>query len=211
MRLDGRAFHTFTRGMEKPFDEAFHRRMVQVATALMGDIQGAQLAYIQSDEISILIVDYKKLTSEGWFDYNIQKMTSVSASLAGGHMSLMFKRPVQFDSRVFNIPKEEVCNYFIWRQKDWERNSLTMLAQAHFSHAELMNKGKSAKHEMLYEKGINWADLDSWKKNGSCVFRRPIAEAELKDSEQATIEVGAAPIFTEDRSFIEKHVEPEEV
>ena len=155
MRLDGRAFHTLTRRMDKPFDEMFSDFMNKTAMFLCSEIQGAKCAYVQSDEISILITDFDTLTTDAWFDYNIQKMTSVSAGLASAYFTNRFfdghARDADiaiFDSRVFNIPKEEVCNYFIWRQLDWMRNSVQMLAQAHFSHKQLQGKNQQAMHEM---------------------------------------------------------------
>ncbi len=173
IRLDGRAFHTLTRNL-KPFDKDFSDIMNNAATFLCQEIQGAKCAYIQSDEISILVTDFDTLTTDAWFDYNIQKMTSISAGLASAYFSSNYsdwigKQIVVFDSRVFNIPKEEVCNYFIWRQLDWIRNSVSMLAQANFSHKELQGKNQPAMHEMLHEKGINWTNLNPRWKNGTFI------------------------------------------
>jgi len=159
MRLDGKAFHTVTKHCAKPFDSVLSLCMLNTAKALLKEVQGAKCAYKQSDEISILIADFDKLTTEAWFDYNIQKMTSVSAGIASATFSMDFMHEEDkiavFDSRVFNIPKEEVCNYFIWRQQDWIRNSVQMLARCHFSHKELHKKSNSDLHEMLHTKGVN--------------------------------------------------------
>ena len=174
MRLDGKAFHTLTRGLEKPFDDSFYYSMIDTASFLCSEIQGAKCAYVQSDEISILITDFDTLTTDAWFDYNIQKMTSVSAGLASAYFTSRFFEEdgiAVFDSRVFNIPKEEVCNYFIWRQLDWIRNSVQMLAQAHFSHKQLHGKNQSAMHDMLHDKGVNWADLPEKWKNGTFIVK----------------------------------------
>jgi len=175
IRLDGRAFHTLTRGLQKPFDYYFSDTMVNTAIFLCSQIQGAKCAYVQSDEVSILVTDFDTLTTDAWFDYNIQKMTSISAGLASSCFTTKWfgsnGRIGVFDSRVFNIPTEEVCNYFIWRQLDWVRNSVQMLAQSQFSHSELHKKNTPMMHDMLYEKGINWAELDERWKNGMFVFR----------------------------------------
>ncbi len=174
MRLDGRAFHTLTRGLEKPFDDSFSNAMNATARFLCSEIQGAKCAYVQSDEISILITDFDTLTTDAWFDYNVQKMTSISAALASVHFTVCWLNDGKhaiFDSRVFNIPKEEVCNYFIWRQLDWLRNSVQMLAQAHFSHKQLHGKNQSAMHDMLHDKGVNWADLPERWKNGTFIVK----------------------------------------
>jgi len=162
IRLDGKAFHTLTRKFEKPFCIKFIDSMTETAITLCKNIQNVQCAYVQSDEISLFLKDYSELTTEAWFDYNVQKMASVSAAIATSVFkdSMNIKNLVSFDSRVFNIPKEEVCNYFIWRQKDWVRNSVNMLAQSNFSHKELQGKSISKVHDMLHTKNINWADLE---------------------------------------------------
>lgn len=201
MRLDGKAFHTLTRGLSKPFDAMFLDTMIATAEFLCSEIQGAKCAYVQSDEISILLTDFDTLTTDAWFDYNIQKMTSVSAGMASAyftnHWSLDENQAI-FDSRVFNIPKEEVCNYFIWRQLDWMRNSVQMLAQAHFSHKQLHGKNQPAMHEMLHGIGINWADLQERWKNGTLIIKPAQGWESYSDV-----------IFKEDRLSVEQFlVEP---
>lgn len=173
LRVDGRAFHTVTKKLkaETPFCVKLSQNMKDAASALFKDVQGATFGYLQSDEFSIFIKDYTKLTTAAWFDYNVQKMTSIAASIMSSNFSLAVGMPVQFDARVFNIPKEEVVNYFIWRQKDWIRNSVSMLARSHFSHKELNNKTIPDMHEMLHLKGINWANCADWQKNGWYVNR----------------------------------------
>ena len=89
IRIDGRAFHTLAKALklEKPFDAQFNDWMQETTQHLCEEIQGAKLGYTQSDEISILVTDYDNLTSESWFDYNVQKMTSISASIATWHFN----------------------------------------------------------------------------------------------------------------------------
>jgi tRNA(His) guanylyltransferase len=177
LRLDGKCFHTLTRYCDKPFDVALQHSMVVTASRVCNEIMGAKFAYVQSDEISILITDFDKLTTEAWFDYNVQKMVSVAASIAGVKFTTAFfpedgmKYEAFFDARAFNVPREEVANYFVWRQKDWIRNSVSMLAQANFSHKQLQGKNQAAMHEMLHEIGINWADLELKWKNGTFLIR----------------------------------------
>ena len=117
IRLDGKAWHTFTNtiNVQKPFDQKLHSSMVELTAHLVDGIQGAVFGYTQSDKISILVVDYKNLNTSAWFDNNIQKMCSVSASMATAAFSRIYKadQMALFDSRVFNLPKEEVCYYFI--------------------------------------------------------------------------------------------------
>lgn len=180
IRLDGRAFHTLTRGMEKPFDKRLIDNMVYVAKRLTKDVMNCELAYIQSDEISLLLVPYKKFTTQGWFDGEIQKICSVSAGIASSIMTpliiemsdenVLKTKEVVFDSRCFVLPKEEVTNYFIWRQNDWTRNSVQMLARSLYSHKELHKKNTDQLNELIFQKGKNWAKLDDRLKNGTVII-----------------------------------------
>ena len=164
IRLDGRAFHTFTEEFHKPWDWRFHWCMFETAKALCADIPTAKLAYGQSDEISILLADFDNLETEQWFGGRVQKIVSVAASVA----TLAFNKTVNamlkglntrfgtyvtddelmwskrfmamFDARVCSIPKEDVANYFVWRQQDAIRNSVQMLGQTYFSQKELSGK-----------------------------------------------------------------------
>jgi len=181
IRVDGKAFHTFLRGTEKPFSEVFISCMQEAAFYLSKEMQGFKLAYVQSDEASFLLTDYDELDTQGWFDYNLSKMISISAAkissvfsclVSSIHVSLQTKKLALFDSRAFNIPKEDVANYFLWRAKDWQRNSLSMYARKFYSHKELMDKRSSDIHEMLYAIGKNWTmDLDDRLKNGSWLIK----------------------------------------
>lgn len=219
LRVDGKAFHTYTRGCAKPFDTLLMEAMNQVALTLCEEIQGAQLAYIQSDEISILVHNYKHFDSDSWFDNQIQKMVSVSAGIASGVMTEQspkvfgkIKRAC-FDSRVFVLPEAEVNNYFLWRQNDWTRNSLQMLCRAYFSHKELHGKDQADMHEMLHQKHINWADLDAQYRRGRCVNRTDKFSFVYLD-EQQEIKIPSSsrskwsidnsiPIFSQDVTYIE--------
>ena len=82
IRIDGKAFHTFTRNFDKPFDEILVNSMYDTMKYLCENIQGCVLGYTQSDEITLILVDYKKLNSSAWFDYELQKMCSIAASMA---------------------------------------------------------------------------------------------------------------------------------
>jgi len=175
IRVDGKAFHTLTKNCEKPFDINLNTSMVHTAQYLVSEIQGAKIAYVQSDEISILLTDYDNLDTDAWFDYNLQKIVSVSAAMASTKFTEAYLAPGEgialFDARAFNIPREEVTNYFLWRQQDWTKNSVQMLARAHFSHKELHGKNQKAMITMLEEREVYWNILaDNWK-NGTFVFK----------------------------------------
>lgn len=215
IRIDGRAFHTFTKGFEKPFDDILMNAMKETTKYLCENVQNCVLGYTQSDEISLLLIDYTELNTQPWFDNRIQKIVSTSAALATHKFKEVFVNDIEkfgnknipdwdmcgtneeltdeqkenlnyidclynaiekkykgFDSRCWNLPKDEVTNYFFWRQQDCIRNSIQMVAQANFSHKELHNKKCADIKEMLLEKGINWDDDFSIdKQRGTCFYK----------------------------------------
>lgn len=209
IRVDGKAFHSFTKGMTKPFDEELKNAMVATTKELCREIQGAKIAYSQSDEISILVIDYEKIGTDAWFDYQVQKMASVSASIWSAYMNEFIrpytKKIALCDSRVFNIPKEEVNNYFLWRQQDATKNSISMVAQSLFSHGSLQGlSGPKMQEKMFQEKGINWNNLPTWQKRGLCVTKQEIKK---KDSIRYKWEVdNEIPIFSQDSNYIEQYI-----
>jgi tRNA(His) guanylyltransferase len=178
IRLDGRAFHTFTRGMEKPFDNVFIDMMNTIGLKLCKEIQNCRLAFLQSDEISFLV--YNNIESMTWFGNEIQKMCSISASLAAaiGTKYIFENIPnkigsnISFDSRAFIIPPKDVVNYFLLRQQDWERNSIQMLARKYYSQKQMQNKNCEDMHDMLHEKGDNWNNLPTYLKRGRCIVKK---------------------------------------
>lgn len=175
IRLDGKAFHTYTRSL-KVFDEQFHQSMMYTMEMLLKNVQNCTFAYTQSDEISLLLRDWNTLETQQWFDGNVQKLVSVSASIATAAFNAdrlalgkikNFKDFGLFDSRAFNIPKEDVANYFIWRQKDAISNSIQMTGRSYFSAAQLHKQDTEAIKAMLIANSTPWEQLDRWKKYGS--------------------------------------------
>ena len=246
IRVDGRSFNTFTKGFKKPFDDVLVKTMQDTMKYLCENIQGCVLGYTQSDEISLILTDYAELTTDAWFGNNLQKMCSVSASMATLTFNKAFNdnivkyidnnldadcgvtkdlteytkilinarnKGAMFDSRVFTIPKEEVCNYFIWRQQDSTRNSIQSVGQANFSQRELNGKSCNDIQDMLMtQKSINWNDYATTLKRGSCCIK-------IDDGITKYDEVGnicdyiprskwvidnEIPIFTQDRNYVEK-------
>ena len=176
IRVDGRAFHSYLRGCQKPYDLEFMNDMDAVATALCKEISGAVFAYTQSDEISVLITDFASPGTQPWFGGVVNKMVSISASLATAVLNMRRSSELGvplFDSRAFTIPDPvEVANYFIWRQRDCVRNSITMAAQAKFSHKQLHGVTTNQMQEMLFtEHGINWNDYPTRCKWGRVVIK----------------------------------------
>jgi len=195
LRCDGKAFHTLTKRCNKPFDNNFITVMNNVAYELFKEIQGAKCAYVQSDEISVLLTDFDTLTTDAWFNYNLQKMVSVAASIASVSFSRLWENVGIFDCRAFNIPKEEVANYFVWRQKDWVRNSISMFARSFFSQKELNGKSVLDIHKMLSEKGKHWHKLPDRQQNGLFIYKTEDNVA-LKSNIK----------FVENRDIIEKYL-----
>ncbi len=186
MRIDGKSFHTYTKGLDRPFDEALIEDMNTTAGELVKDIPGCRFAYVQSDEISLYIIE-KDYLSKPWFDNGIQKMVSIASSTATAIFNklrlnrvwddpkLNFNKFVmaRFDARVWNMPNaDEVFNYFVWRQLDARRNSVSSVARSKFSQSELNGKGATTMIEMLKNKGVNWEDYDFGKRIGRIVEKR---------------------------------------
>lgn len=174
IRADGRSFHTYLRGAQKPFDFEFMDDMAHVAKALCEEVSGTVFAYTQSDEISLLVTDFASPSTQPWFGGEVQKIVSTVAATAT--MALCERRPgrpATFDARVFTIAdRTEVADYFIWRQRDAVRNSIAMAAQAQFSHKQLHGVNTSQMQEMLWqEKGINWNDYPAGAKRGRVVVK----------------------------------------
>jgi tRNA(His) 5'-end guanylyltransferase len=148
--------------------------MVLAAQDVAKEMQGFKAAYIQSDEVTFLLTDYEDVQTQGWFGYDLAKVVSTSAALMTAYFLKHFGKNDKistFDSRAFNVPKSDVVNTFLWRAKDWERNSLQMYARAHFSHKELHGKNKQQMHNMLHEKGLNWTiDLGNRERNGTFIL-----------------------------------------
>lgn len=227
IRVDGVCFHQYTRGCERPYDLGLMEDMDRTALALCRNIAGAQLAYVQSDEISVLLTDFGSTQTEAWFDNSLQKLVSVSASLATVHFNQARRErsPEQtklacFDSRAFTIPDPvEVENYFVWRGQDATRNSISMTAQAHFAHERLQGKTANELQEMLWqEKGLNWNDTPGGFKRGRCVVKRSVVDdVDFEDKrtgetrraegvERRVWEVVVPPVFTQDRLWLQSHI-----
>lgn len=201
IRIDGKAFHTFTRGFQKPFDPVLMTSMQETTKYLCEHIQGCVFGYTQSDEITLILVDYDKLETCAWFDYEVQKLCSVSASMTTMAFNDIFRQQsakwamkyfephdnfyyehckiynnafyiAMFDARCFNIPKEEVTNLIYWRQLDATRNSVQMAGRAVYSHKELYGLScNEIQNKLLTEKNINWNDYPTIYKRGSACLK----------------------------------------
>lgn len=222
LRLDGCHFSSYTRGCARPIDHNIVDCMNQTAQYLCAHIQGCQLAYIQSDEITLLLRNDQTFETSPWFDNNIQKMVSVSASMA----SVMFTslsgkiwngvtKPAFFDSRAFVLPKEDVMNGFEFRQQDAVRNSVQSLALSLFSHSQLNSQNVVRLKEMCASAGVVWDDLPTSQKQGRCVVKVPVEKVIVnkKTNEQMVINRpewqvdNEIPIFSKEPDYINKYLE----
>ena len=260
IRIDGKAFHTYTKGFHKPFDSILMKVMHETAYDLCKKIEGVKLAYVQSDEISLLLTNDDTLETEPWFGNNLQKLCSIAASTA----TLAFHKAMQqciydftysfsigtreetyaflekeygyskefmqseewgwyfhriqtshcngavFDARAFVLPKEEVTNYFWWRQLDASRNSIQMVAQSYFSHKELQGlKCNELQNKLLIEKNINWNDYPSKCRRGSCIVKKEVLvpininNSEDKVTRKKWFIDDDIPLFNLDKDYIE--------
>lgn len=222
VRIDGKAFHTYTKGLDKPFDNILSEAINYVCRKLIETIQGCKFAYTQSDEISLLLTDWDKSTTDCYFNYRVQKMVSILASSATMYFNQyivsrvlcwqkseselskeLFDKWVAkagcaiFDARAYNLPKEEVCNYFIWRQEDASRNSIQSLGRSKFSFKQMLNKKNNEVQDMLFnEYDINWNFIDTKWKRGFAVYRD-------EDGIKSDFEI---PLFKQNRAFIDKYL-----
>jgi tRNA(His) 5'-end guanylyltransferase len=200
---------------------------------LCKNIQGTKFGYVQSDEISLVLTDFDTLHTDLWFDGNLQKMASIAASMAtakfnqlrmvrkskevqrpfgeGGeklgnldHDNIQDFKLAMFDARVFQITSAiEVENYFIWRQQDATRNSISSVAQSMYSPKELNGKKTNDMQEMIFEKGTNWNDFSPREKRGSVIRKVQRNYARLEDglvvevdTKQISIQLNQETVFT---------------
>lgn len=235
IRIDGKAFHTFTRGFKKPFDDILIKSMEETMLYLCKNIQGCVLGYHQSDEITLILIDYKRLNSDAWFDYEVQKICSIAASMATMKFNQIFNQKVydyvipmaeennleekdycgaltraafvgaMFDARCFNIPREEVTNLIYWRQLDAMRNSVQMVGQANFSHKQLDKKNQEAIKKLLKEE----KGID-WECDFATCYKR--GTCCIRDYNGQWYVDTEIPIFkNENRMYIEQLIQQEEM
>lgn len=193
VRLDGKGFSRFTRGLNRPYDLGMSRAMALTAKFLVEE-SGARIGYTQSDEIS-LILESDTYDSQIFFDGKIQKLTSVLASMATAkfnslipeHLPSKVGKFAMFDCRVWNVPnRTEAVNTLVWREIDATKNSVSMAARTLYSHKELENKGRADMMDMLMAKGVNWNDYPAFFKRGIYYQRRQMM-VELTEEERLRI------------------------
>lgn len=182
VRLDGKAFHTFTRDLQRPFDAAFHAAMVRTAEGLVQET-GARIGYTQSDEITLILYSEEE-SHQPYMGGRVFKTASVLASLATALFSeakaeilpALRDRRALFDCRVWNVPsKQEAVNVLVWRELDAAKNSVNSAAQFHFSHKSIQGlSGKQLQEKLFAEKNVNWNDYPAAQKRGTYLRRETL-------------------------------------
>lgn len=186
-RIDGKCFHSFTRQMQKPFDERLISTFQETTKRLVMETN-ATLGYQQSDEISLAWTK-----GHLFFDGKLHKMLSVLASMATAYFSQYMKiflpnceQIALFDCRVWEVPNlERATEYFEWREADAVKNSISMAAYSLYSHNELHEKTSSERQDLLMLKGVNWNDYsDACKRGtyyGKITEKKRMSKAELAE------------------------------
>lgn len=218
IRVDGKAFHTFTRKLtvevepanQFHFSERFHKVMSNTAAFTLRDIQNSMMSYKQSDEISFLLNDWKTHETQPWFGGNVQKIVSITAATVTPYFNYFWANEFadedighlhvddlpKFDARVFNVPFADVDNYFIWRQRDAMRNSVNFIARKYLSHKSLQDLNSlEIKEKLLVDCGVTWDDYPLWEQRGSCTLRHGDVDGALEYDNNI-------PVFAENREYI---------
>lgn len=185
--LDGRSFSTLIKKrFKRPFDDDFIFMMNETAKYLCENISGCKFAYVQSDEISLIVSCFENEKSEPFFDYRINKILSLTAAMATAKFNrlwLSFQEDINlainelplatFDCKVWEIDNYyDAIAWFIFRQNDCIKNSVSQTAQSLFTHKELEGVNTQGRiDKMLCEKGINWEDFDNGVKYGRFIYK----------------------------------------
>lgn len=178
IRLDGKGFSQWTRGLNRPYDDRLSGLMIEVTRGLVM-MTGALVGYTQSDEISLVLYS-DDVKSELFFNGKLQKLVSVCAAQATASFNAMVPdylpekegRLALFDCRAWTVPTlEEAANVLLWRELDATKNSVSMAARSLYSHKELQDKSRAEMMDLLMAKGVNWNDFPTFFKRGTYVKR----------------------------------------
>jgi len=211
IRVDGRSFHTYTRGAQKPYDGLIQSAMQAATWALCSEAMGAVIGFQQSDELTVILQDWQNYESEQWFGGNVQKIATAAVVIATNAFNAYpgivgtFGQ-ASFDGRVHNIPYHEIVNHLIWRQQDTLRNSVSTLAQNNFSHKQLQGKSCDEMKAMLLDKGVDWVKyLPTFVRHGF-VIRKQYVQFEgagpLEHGLSSWIKDFYTPLFSENREYV---------
>lgn len=178
-RIDGKSFHTFTKGLNTPYDLGFRELMTDTTIYLVKETQ-ANMGYTQSDEIN-LVWYQDNFKSQVFFEGKIHKMVSILASMTTAHFNsrkTLYLPTKQnhmalFDSRAWQVPSMgEAANVFLWREMDATRNSVESAARHYYSHKFLDKRNQAVMMDLLMEVGVNWNDYPAFFKRGTYVQKK---------------------------------------
>jgi tRNA(His) guanylyltransferase len=179
VRIDGKGFSKWTRGLQYPFDPRLESLRVATTKHLVREM-GAVVGYCQSDEITLAMWAQCQKTSlycQGKFQKVVSHAASITTavfnSLVPQYLPEKVGTPAMFDARAWCVPSlEEAANVLLWREQDASKNSVSMAARSVYSHSQIVNKSCAEMQEMLFQAGINWNDYPDWAKRGTYVARR---------------------------------------
>ena len=172
IRIDGKAFHTFTRGFRKPFDHILIKTMQETTKYLCENIQGCVLGYTQSDEITLILVDYQKLTSSAWFDYEVQKLCSISASMA----TIAFNKFFENNVDDYRFRKWDGVSKYEEGTEEYIKTLLKAVEKGAMFDARCFNIPKEEVTNLIY-----WRQLDATRNSIQMVGQANFSHKELQN------------------------------
>ena len=176
IRIDGKAFHTFTRGFRKPFDHILIKTMQETTKYLCENIQGCVLGYTQSDEITLILVDYQKLTSSAWFDYEVQKLCSISASMATMAFNKYFAENVANEILEYKASMVPQCVEIQQEIKEYHDTLRAAVNKGAMFDARCFNIPKEEVTNLIY-----WRQLDATRNSIQMVGQANFSHKELQN------------------------------
>lgn len=178
IRIDGKAFHTFTRGFEKPFDSILIKTMQETTKYLCENIQGCILGYTQSDEITLILIDYKKLTSAAWFDYEVQKICSIAASMATMAFNRLFLENIDnaFQDEFYKRGLDQGGTLSEFQKLETEYEKYYNKVYKAMFDARCFNIPKEEVTNLIY-----WRQLDAARNSVQMVGQANFSHSELQD------------------------------
>ena len=176
IRIDGKAFHTFTRGFRKPFDHILIKTMQETTKYLCENIQGCVLGYAQSDEITLILVDYQKLTSSAWFDYEVQKLCSISASMATMAFNKYFAENVANEILEYKTSMMPQCVKIQQEIKEYHDTLRAAVNKGAMFDARCFNIPKEEVTNLIY-----WRQLDATRNSIQMVGQANFSHKELQN------------------------------
>ena len=172
IRCDGRSFHTFTRGFQKPFDEVLIQTMQETTKYLCENVQGCVLGYTQSDEISLVLVDYQRFETSAWFDYEIQKMCSIAASMATMAFNKFFENNVDD----YRFSKWDGVSKYEEGTEEYIKTLLKAVEKGAMFDARVFNIPKEEVTNCIY-----WRQLDASRNSIQMVGQANFSHKELQN------------------------------